>query len=420
MLQYRNYVFKNIGSRIKEARKIKKETQEEFSNNLIQYYINMDRWRLSSIEKGKAVKRNNPHLLAKDHINGISEYMGCKPKELVFGKKEERNNFVKLVLLGIIMNGDKHYYTNEIINPFIDIKKADEDTEEFFRLAELNIIDESLIKQLEELYVKKNDSNYLEISELLINDCINYYKEYYEFFSEPTYYQNMKYLLPNIFSKELEISANLLVSLLFSNSKFAVEFMDGRFNSDKISLKTNENFINLIENKGQFGGFAIDWKEMGYPVFTKAFNEMWERNGDLFITYFENNLFNIDIEETGLKHLDDENFHSLITASDFQNILYKLLNEERYNIKTMIGHKIAGNYLEKYIIAAEVEADNILYQSGYTLYKYNHDIKKLTESYMDIENSIDRNRETLLLHVNDYFEVISFNKLKKGKNKGVE
>ena len=79
MLKYRNYLFKSIGDRIKNQRVAKGETQDEFSNNLQDYYVHMDRYRLGPIEKGKADK-NNPHIIAKDSIKGIGDYIGFNTK----------------------------------------------------------------------------------------------------------------------------------------------------------------------------------------------------------------------------------------------------------------------------------------------------------------------------------------------------
>lgn len=405
MLNYRNYLFKNIGKRIKTARTaLKRETQVEFSNSLQDYYIHMDRYRLSSIEMGKADK-NNPHLIARDSIKGIADYIGISTKELIFGNSEDRDSFVKHVLLAIIINGEKHYKTKEIINPIIDTERININIEEFFRIAMLNIQDVEIQKEVTKAYT----NNKQKYPKALISKCIKWYEENYEFFADSSQYQNISYLI-NEFNKDLEIQSNLLINTLFSDQDFAFEFMSGGFNLARLTSNVEENFSKLIESKGQFGGLALDWKEFGYSKFVTAFNAMWARNKDCFVNYFEKNIFNVDIEEQGLRGQNNDFFHSLITDSSFQNIIYKILNKERYTIKTMMGHRVVQNFIESYLVESNDGLDDLSYESGYNLYKFNYDIHQLTQSYNQLKDMPNKNHGNLLLHINDYFNITSFNK----------
>ena len=62
--EFEKSLYKNIGTRIKQYRKERKETQKEF----VAEFMLSDVSLLSKIENGKIDDRQNPHLLPKSFI----------------------------------------------------------------------------------------------------------------------------------------------------------------------------------------------------------------------------------------------------------------------------------------------------------------------------------------------------------------
>lgn len=172
----------------------------------------------------------------------------------------------------------------------------------------------------------------------------------------------MKYFI-NESNKELENPSNLLIKLLIGNYSFAKLFMEGLFYKNRNQKTITNNILekdkrileDFISNSGQFGVLAFDFKNAGFAVFVEAFTEMWERNNKIFMDYFNKHLFNIDLSEYGLKSVNDEFIHNLITSSEFSEIIYYRIETERYYIKTLKGHNTLGLYLQRIAIENQVE-----------------------------------------------------------------
>jgi len=418
MINYRKYLFKNIGKRIRNYRiNTEKKNQEVFADNLNHnYHIHFDRYRLSSVENGKTVKLKNPHLLSRNLIDVMSLHMETTPKKLIFGEEQERIDFIKLVLLGIIMNGERHYKEpNKIINPIIDVGEAKSDIVEFARIAMFNIPTNNKCQQeIENIFYDKNTSP----SKKLINECLVWYKENFGFFAESIQYQNMNYLQGE-HNLDLEHLSTLLIQILFSNTEFASDFINRNTGDAQIGLdnvpKEDRYIIQLMYNKGKHGGSAIDWKELSYSKFIKSFEEMWERNKDYFIKYFENNLFNINVVEVGLKDLTDLFFHQLIIDSEFKNILYNILNKERNNINTFLGHRKAQIYVDQYNMRMlDVNDEELKKETRYNDYKLISDVVHLYQVHNIMrENSKNNNfnkeisyNRNLYLYIKSYVDGI--------------
>lgn len=379
MLNFNNYLYKEIGSRIKKVREEMGFRQHEFVAKLQEEYISIDRFMLSHIENGRAYKKKNPYLLTDDQIYVISKLIKKEPKELIFGDINEREDTVKLILLAIIMNGAK-YDKNEsgkwqFINPFVDTRVRKTDREKIAKKKSEKIMQKNLEEFLRlSTYFIKNESadrilylyNYFnsieEVDEEVINECVGWFQKNQPFFANIKHLENMERLL-NEPDKELEYQSNLLIKLLIGNNRFAQLFMQGlsNINHNQITVPdlvqgdfkiSVEDFIN---NSNQFGGLAIDFKNAGFVIFVKAFTEMWERNNAIFMDYFNKHLFNVDLSEHGLKQVNDEFIHSLITSSEFSKTLYDRIEKERYDIETLKGHNTLGLYLQRIAIENQVE-----------------------------------------------------------------
>lgn len=379
MHNFKKYFYKEIGSRIKKVREEMGFKQHEFVAKLQEEYISIDRFMLSHIENGRAYKKKNPYLLTVDQIYVISKLIKKEPKELIFGNINEREDTVKLILLAIIMNGAK-YGNNEsgkgeFINPFVDtrVRKSDREKnakkkseevvqknlKEFLRLSAYFIKSESGDRIL---YLYNYFNSIVEIDEEVINECVTWFQKNHPFFASVKHFENMERLL-NEPDKELEYQSNLLIKLLIGNNRFAQLFMQGLSNitHNQITVPdlVPEDFKipvkDFINNSNQFGGLAVDFKNAGFAIFVKAFTEMWERNNAIFMDYFNKHLFNLDLSEHGLKHVNDEFIHNLITSSEFSKTLYDRIETERYDIETLKGHNTLGLYLQRIAIGNQVE-----------------------------------------------------------------
>ncbi|MGC8230699.1 helix-turn-helix domain-containing protein [Pseudobacillus badius] len=383
MLNFKNYFYKEIGSRIKKVREEMGFKQHEFVAKLQEEYISIDRFMLSHIENGRAYKKKNPYLLTDNQIYVISKLIKKEPKELIFGNVSEREDTVKLILLAIIINGAKYDKdesgNREFINPFVDtkVRKTDREKiakrkskelvqkglEEFLRLSTYFINNESADRIL---YLYNYFNSIEEVDEEVINECMVWFEENLPFFTNVKHLESMENLL-NESDEELEYHSNLLIKLLIGNSRFAQLFMQGLSNinqnqifaPDLIPEESKIPVADFINNSNQFGGLAVDFKNAGFAVFVKAFTEMWERNNEIFIDYFNKHLFNVDLSKKGLKIIDDEFIHHSITSNEFSKILYDRIETERYEMETMKGHNTFDLYIQSIIIKNEIELKNL-------------------------------------------------------------
>ena len=390
MLNFKRYLYKGVGSRVKRTRESMGFNQVNFVGKLQEKYISIDRFKLSHIENGRIYKKKNPYLLKEDQMFGISELTGYEPKNLIFGNDKEREDTVKLILLAVIMNGAK-YGTDEknkeiFINPFIDTKVKKEDREELYKELRKNNTEEIAKEKSEKLgrnsleeflrlskdFIKNESANrivYLysrfnsieKIDDEEIGEYIEWFRIKQPFFSNKNHFESMKYLV-NEPDKELEYPSNLLIKLLIGNNSFAQLFMKGLSMRSQYQIMypnhfpKNYNLVeNFINNYNQFGDLAIDFKESGFTRFVEAFTEMWERNDEKFMDYFNKNLFNINLSEQGLKQIDDEFIHSLITSNEFSKMLYDMIEVERYGMQTMKGHNTFKLYLQEMVIKNTID-----------------------------------------------------------------
>ena len=194
MLNFKNYLYKEIGSRIKKVRQEMGFRQHEFVAKLQEEYISIDRFMLSHIENGRAYKKKNPYLLTDDQIYVISKLIKKEPKELIFGDINEREDTVKLILLAIIMNGAKYDKNEsgkgEFINPFVDTRVGKTDREKIAKKKSEEIMQKNLEEFLRlSTYFIKNESanrilylyNYFnsieEVDVEVINECVGWFQK---------------------------------------------------------------------------------------------------------------------------------------------------------------------------------------------------------------------------------------------------
>lgn len=410
MINFKRYIYKNIGTRIKEFRDKKNYNRKVFVTYFLAFLdeedigsgLPLNEQSLSNIENANVLKNRNPYLLTKKQLELLPAFMDCTRSELVFGDMVERESTVKLILLSIIINGAK-YEQGDVggggfINPLIDIRVTEKDEKAVYENLKNRIKKESAMKNADEL-IKKNWEELKRLSEYFgdfqahlfkdINtmeeESKKWFEESYPFFANKKHFKGMQYLM-NEADTQLEYHSNLLIKLLIGDNRFAKLFMQGisnRSHNQKfvphIILENLEiDVVDFIRNEGQFGGLALDFKNAGYNIFIKAFTEMWERNGAIFMSYFNDNLFNINMTNQNFKKIDDKFLHDIITSNELSKILYDIIETEKYDIETMKGHNTFDLYLQSIRIKEEIDLEELPENN---LFKYVNNMIEVHNKY---------------------------------------
>jgi len=408
VLRFQDYIYQNIGRRIREFRDSKGYTRQMFVSYFLASLNDDEMGRtsplsvqsLSNIENVDIVKKRNPYLMSKKQFNLLPKFMGCSQNELVFGDSEEREDTVKLILLSIILNGAKLSKNGkqEFINPFIDIRITENDYKEVVNELKMSISKESAQKEAKEL-IKNNLEEFERLSgyfedfqkqsfkdiNTIEEESKQWFEDNYPFFTNIKHFKGMQYLM-NERDTKLEKHSNLLIKMLLGNNSFAKLFMQGisnrlhnqKFAPHLISQEYEIDVVDFIENEGHFGALALDFKNAGYTIFIKAFNEMWSRNGAILMNYFNKNLFNINLKDQSLKIINDEFLHEIITDTELSTELYDLIEIEKYDMETMKGHNTFDLYLQSAKIKDEVDIDELIENN---LYKYVNNMIQIHNKY---------------------------------------
>lgn len=327
MLQYRTLFFKNIGSRIRKIRKEKNFTQIELAKltNITNYSL------LSLIENGNA-RTPNPHLIPKYKVKEISEALSISQKELIWGTKKEREDFIKTSLLAILMNGDK--FKTEEMNPFINSKESKKEKKEKFLENYYTWALRQDFPQKDNYYNFLPDLNTLteperksiyKVQKKLYDDTYNYFTKKYGMFYNSCNYENYE-ILKNGYDENYEELSNLLLKFILHDSILMQSFIDRFCNlytaQAKIPNDHNYKIDDYLAGKGTYGVIALDYKRYDYYKFIKAFNRFWKKYKSSIMFYFNKELFK-DEEYEWLKKYNDNYFHDIFCSP-------KLINTIRY------------------------------------------------------------------------------------------
>lgn len=404
LIKFQQYIYRNIGNRIRQYRKYTaKLKQDDFCTVLnIECLAGIDRFRLSIIENGKNKKEKNPYLLSGTLISAFCKMMNIDRTTLLFGDLNEQESFIKLILLVLIINGDKHYKTEEEIVPIIDCEMKD--TKEFLRLSMLNIglKDKDLSSLATKYYVRNNFSN--DIAQDL-NKIKQWLTSKLGFFADTNKVKQYR-LLMNGHESDYEPVSNMIIKLLFGDLGFAIEFMSGRINLDEPG-KRNAYFEHFINNTGLYGGFAIDWNEVGFTYFIQAFNSMWDRNREKFINFFSNRLFLLDEDnDSVMKKMTDEYFDKIIKSQQFMEMLRKVFDNEQYKSETMAGY----NYVRSMLQMSNINNNDPTYRydfskDTYDIQKLNYDMINLAQFYDMLRKGQVSQKEELFLFIKKYTNI---------------
>lgn len=304
MLNFTGLLYSSIGSRVKAIRKSRKESQERFCYHTLQNQINIS--ALSRIENGKNDKHKNPYLLSATQIEILCEYEKIKPSELIWGTDDEKESFIKMLILAILMNSDK-------INPFEN-------------------------KELEEWAALETKINPNWENELSHDERIQYLKDTYGYFINSTNANNYR-MLENRFEPAYEKLSNLILKLLLTDYKFSSSFISHLIrytqNMAGIQQKTTQTdsikglIRHFVTNKGEYSVILLDNKSKDYSLFIAAFEKFWNRYKNIYLEYFAENLFSLIDDTEGarndLKYVQNPDFHSVFTANAFIQLNEELL-----------------------------------------------------------------------------------------------
>lgn len=341
------YLYKSIGERIREYRKSENLKQDEFVANLDDNHkIIIDRSKLSHIENGRTYPYKNPYLLTTGQIEGISEYMQCDPKELIFGNDIEREESVKLFLLAIIMNSEKDK-EDEYVIPFMDFLFGHKNSSELRKY----INKRSNKSKNGTMNLKENKEKYIRPSTVM--NGLNKIEKIYPFFSSERIYIKYRNLL-GAPSLRIELISNLLIKLLMGDIEFSNYYILKMSRLCEIN-GSNEVAYSFIENKGMIGGALIENKNNFY-VFANAFEKMWKRHNELFMEYFEEHFFNKRIKpELKYKEINNKLFSDVIIDNKFSNLIFSTIEKDRFSIETMDGHYLFYKHLLNRYVDKEIE-----------------------------------------------------------------
>lgn len=260
-----------LAGKIKKARKSLKMTQEQFCEKY-EIQVSIDKYRLSNLENGRRNKKKNPHFLTESYIEFFADLLGLSTKEFLFGIKEDKERFVKLILLNIFMNGDTQGAKKDNpqieLTPIFDINMSSD--KEFFRLAMLNLVESPTdFKLARERYHNHESVTNKQLKEerrsisatLIAKDSFFYSAENASLYSSLMNGEQ-------IFSEQ----SSIILKCLFGNFDFASSFLNRidneehfRFDESEIILRKprREQFYidNYLSGKGYFSAMPLIGKK---------------------------------------------------------------------------------------------------------------------------------------------------------------
>lgn len=321
MLNFTQLLYKNIANRIKVYMQ-----EHNMSQVTLSACTGIDSSAISKILKSKTSEKKNPYLLSSSQIEEFSNQMKISPYELIWGTREEQEEFIKLIIIALLMNDGE-------INPF--------ETKPFEEWLRLEILVNSKFEE-----EKRNT--------ISTEETTSYLNKKYGYFVNNS--NSEKYdLIKNQFDYEYEKISNIILKLLLGDYEFSSKFIDHLINynnnldsiracNEKININHYESIRLLIEdfitNKGAYGNIVIDNKSNSYYLFISAFNKFWDRVKDKYIKFFKDNLFSIiscdPNEKNSMKKLKNNDIHKIVKSQSFIQLNEELLLLSEYDNEDFI------------------------------------------------------------------------------------
>lgn len=286
-MKYTDLFHKLIGMRIKNYRKIYKIKQSD---------IEIDSSAISKIENGRIDPKKNPNFLCGGHMVQLLDIIPVSPTALIWGKKEDKEFFLKLVTLAILLNdGIKDKHGNDI-SPFYNV------TFEAWVHKEWEYVPMKIEQTLQNLEESQD--------------------KYGFFINEKTY--NLYSLLEPEFSEEYESISNLMLQTLNHDYEYSKLFYRHLINYTNNTSSADNKIESLLENlvlrKGTYAPFILDKNGIDYPIFICAFNKFWDKVKESYLNYFEQQICSYDdsyLKTNGLKYFNNDFFKHIFTSPDF-------------------------------------------------------------------------------------------------------
>jgi len=336
IMNYTKMLYKYIGTRIKNLRK--ETTIRDYNNNPVKATldnIEIDNAMLSRIQNGIASKRKNPYLINVTQMKILAELFNLSIEDLIWGDYKERESFIKVTLLAIMING-KEYKKGSIINPFIYF---DSSNELYQWVLTQSFFPETVLPSCRFYLTNNNKIEWNRVKGIIPQDALRIkiekiLSEKYPFFSNKEYYE-LYDLIASDHDDELSHCADILIKMLLRDFSFTKSFT--RKATNKILNESDENLANifcfepveiktnteqLLLHPSTFILEAMDYKQYDYCLFMDAFEKLWKIHKTRFMNFFNNNIFKKPILlEKGLKAFQNKDFDVLYKSQDFDDLL---------------------------------------------------------------------------------------------------
>lgn len=321
MLNIQNLLYKTIGDRIKNMIEQNGETLDALEEK-----TGINKSMLSKLSNGKTNKRRNPYLLSDTNIELLAKHFNIEESELIWGTETEKEAFVKIIIIAILINSDK-------LNPFEYIKSEDFDK-----------------------WIENENNTNSKSEKISLEDDLRPYKYFINLENAKNYDK-----LENKFSSDLEDLSNKSLKLLLQfDYRYTQYFINKILNrlpspgieiqylsvppslSSKIAkacgLNSHNKTYDLIEqflfkNKGEYNVHILDNKAEHYKLFMIAFYKYWESCKDIYIKFFRKNIFSIfsNTKRGKMKKLQNTFFHSVLSSEDFNMLSTALIESNRHS-----------------------------------------------------------------------------------------
>lgn len=371
MQNYTNALYHLISNRIAEYMNKNNLTSTQLSLDL-----NTDQGTISRIKNCKINKNKNRYLISPTLITELSSYFNKTIYQFIWGEKHERENFVKIILLSVMMNGSKLnpfvcFADNDNLDLFIwaNKQKCLPDNIRAYVLTAISVL--SKFKNANETTSispsvfdgEKKCGNSISILELKLR-VIKYFKSEYGFFfntKNHTIYSlinNKEETIDEInntdYDNQLNILSNLILSQVMYNYAFASSYINRVCNNIVNNNSNNTNRViadikKFLLNQGRYCDIALDFKEYDYCLFVNAFNQFWDKHRQKYMSYFNKKLFgNKNIEQYGLKFFKNKYFYMIITDNEFikinseANLIDEYTDTEAFLSKNYVRLKLAN------------------------------------------------------------------------------
>lgn len=338
MFNYTGIYYSFIGKEIENFLKMKKISLTKLSE-----ITGIDISTLSKIKNTKLEVEKYPNSISVYQIEVLSEQLNLSPQKLVWGNRKNREEFVKLILVSILIN-------NSSINPFcyfennLELFKwalkqncIPEDLRAYLLTAKAVIsnkkdVDENLmVSPSTPNTIKKNSDTPLSIMELRTR-TVNYFSERYGFFFNKKNFEFYNTLCSNGHNQELEILSNYILEQLFCDFNFTNKYIFRltTYILNKHVLKSGsvvKEIKKILNRKGEYSAIVLDNKEYDYFLFIDAFNKFWNNKKTEYMKFFNKKLFlNKEIEKTALKKFQNRDIDNLIKSNDFLRLTSESMN----------------------------------------------------------------------------------------------